>query len=176
MMETGRSRREAWKFRSATARLRTLLVEATLLAAIVVGALGFLPHQQALAQEFLPDDPPPTGRILRWIDNNPDGSVDHWQWRMVASPESPWSLIHGATQLEVNGLWYGISFPPPGILDVEIRAVGITGDTTAIVSEPSNSVTLPNCFDADLNRDGIVGGPDWGELAKQWSHTCVVTN
>ena len=46
MMETGRSTREAWKFRSATARLRTLLVEATLLAAIVVGALGFLPHQQ----------------------------------------------------------------------------------------------------------------------------------
>lgn len=158
------------------ARIPTRLVETTLVAAILVGAIGFLPGQQVMAQEFPPGDPPPTGRILRWIDNNPPGSVDQWEWRAVTTPESPWSLIHGITQPELNGVWYGIAFPPVGILDVEIRAVAITGGTTVIVSDPSNAVRVPNCFDADLNRDGVVGGPDWTQFAQQWNQTCVVSN
>lgn len=168
--------RQTRNLRRGVARIPTRLVETTLVGAIVVGTIGLLAGQQAMAQEFPPGDQPPTGRILRWIDNNPPGSVDHWEWRAVTAPESPWSPIHGPTQLELNGIWYGIAFPNVGILDVEIRAVGITGDTTVIVSAPSNPVRVPNCFDADLNRDGLVGGPDWTQFALQWNQTCVVSN
>ena len=145
--------------------------QATLLTLAFAGVLAVLPLHRALGQEA-----PPTGRILRWIDNNPAGAVDHWQWRAVTVPESPWNEIHGATQLELNGIFYGIAFPPSGVLDIEIRAIGNAGGTTTVASQPSNSIRVPSCFDSDVNRDGIVGGPDFAEFAAQWAQPCTVNN
>ena len=128
------------------------------------------------AQEAPPADIPLPGRIIRWIDLNPAGAVDHWEWRIVSVPEDTWSPIHGVTQIELNGLWYGIAFPPPGVFDIEIRAIAATGETTVIASAPSNPIRIPGCSDADLNRDGVVGGPDYAQFAFQFNQTCTGTN
>ena len=148
----------------------------TLSATLLTAAMTFLPGLQAGAQEFLPVDPPPTGRILRWVDANPAGAVDLWEWRHAQVPDSPWSPIHGATLLESSGVWYGIAFPPPGFFVIEIRALALTEGAGVIASAPSNPIQIPGCFDADINRDGAVGGPDFSSLGFHWAQICVASN
>jgi len=149
---------------------------AVLSATLLIAAVATFPSMQAGAQEFLPVDPPPTGRILRWIDANPAGAVDLWEWRQANVAESPWSPVHGATLLESSGVWYGIVFPPPGPFVIEIRALALTGGTGVLASAPSNPIPIPNCFDADITRDGVVGGPDFAQLGAHWAQVCVASN
>jgi len=104
-------------------------------------------------------------RVLRWTYGDAS-SISHWEWQEVG--ETIWTEIDGDTMR--GGVWYGLAFLPPGFVEIYVRAVTADGN----VSVPSNPIQIPNCWDADNNRDGGVGGPDF-LLLMQFSGACEAT-
>ncbi len=106
-------------------------------------------------------------RMLRWSE--PAGEdVDYFEarWRTAGEVPSAWEQVLGAT--EFAGVWYGVAFVPATPVEVEVRAVSVDG----MVSDPSNARPYPSCDDADLNRDGVVGGPDFTSWISFYGQVC----
>lgn len=101
-------------------------------------------------------------RVIYFEQPEPQ-QVEGWE---ASTDGATWRPLACAAPLG-GGLFWGVVELPPGVVSLTLRAVSGTA-----VSDASNAVVVPNCHDADLSGDGVVGGPDWGLFAVHFGRVC----
>ena len=121
-------------------------------------------------------------RFIRWAHNgNAEGFIIHIKPQASDTIEEI-IIPKDDPGLSTTGNLYGFFVEYVGVVYVAVSAYDEFGQWSdpsrtwyfGIETDPTEIQRINYCQRADLNNDGVVGGPDYSLFAGNWGKRCVV--